>query len=529
MIDKILAENARAWPFEEARKLVARFKDKKPEKGYVLFETGYGPSGLPHIGTFGEVVRTSFVRHAFRSMSDIPTKLFCFSDDMDGLRKVPENVPNKEMLKEHLGKALTTVPDPFGCHESFGHHNNAMLRGFLDSFGFDYEFQSATDWYKSGRFDQALLSVLQHYDKIMEIMLPSLREERAQSYSPFLPISPKTGRVLQVPIEIKADKGAISFKDEDGTLIEQPVTGGRCKLQWKPDWGMRWHALQVDYEMSGKDLIQSVQLAAKISKVLGSLPPEGFNYELFLDDQGRKISKSVGNGLTVEEWLEYAPTESLSLFMFQKPRTAKKLYFDVIPKAVDEYVTFREKWRKENSAEQLENPAWHIHEGELPPLEAKAGPVDFAMLLNLASVCNAEDKDTLWGFITRYAPEAKPETALYMDKLVGYALNYYRDFIKPKKKYRAPNDIERKALEELLASLPKLENSAEAIQTEIYEIGKRHPFADLKSWFKTLYETLLGQEQGPRMGSFIALYGKAETEKLIRAALEGELASPSTE
>jgi lysyl-tRNA synthetase, class I len=407
-MDNALVENARAWPFEEARKLVARFRDRKPEKGYVLFETGYGPSGLPHIGTFGEVVRTTFVRHAFQQMSDIPTKLFCFSDDMDGMRKVPENVPNREMLAEHLGKPLTAVPDPFGCHESFGHHNNAMLRGFLDSFGFDYEFQSATHWYKSGGFDKALLSILHHYDAVMEIMLPSLREERAQTYSPFLPISPTTNRVLQVPIdEVRASAGTILFKDEDGKMIEQEVTGGKCKLQWKPDWGMRWHALQVDYEMSGKEHILSVELGSKICKVLGSRPPEGFHFELFLDEQGRKISKSVGNGLSVEEWLTYAPPESLALFMYQRPRVAKRLYFDVIPKAVDEYVTFREKWRKENRAEQLENPAWHIHLGNLPPAEANAGPVDFAMLLNLASVCNAEDKATLLR-VMRQMPNRKP-------------------------------------------------------------------------------------------------------------------------
>lgn len=523
MVDRILAQNARAWPFEEARKLVERYKDGKPAKGYVLFETGYGPSGLPHIGTFGEVVRTMFVRHAFETLSDIPTRLFCFSDDMDGLRKVPENVPNRDMLAQHLGKALTSIPDPFGCHESFGHHNNAMLRGFLDSFGFEYEFQSATEWYKKGGFDQALLSVLEHYDEIMEIMLPSLREERAQSYSPFLPISPKTGRVLQVPVEPRPKDGTILFTDEDGAQGEQPVTGGRVKLQWKPDWAMHQHVLGVDYEMSGKDLIESVKLAAKISKVLGSKPPEGFNYELFLDEKGKKISKSVGNGLTVEEWLRYAPTESLSLFMFQKPRTAKKLYFDAIPKAVDEYVTYREKWRSENPAEQLENPAWHIHKGQLPAPEAKAGPVDFAMLLNLASVCNAEDKATLWGFITRYAPEATPQTAPYLDTLAGYAIAYYRDFVRPAKKYRLPEGYEKEALEEMLAHLPQWENSPEAIQTQIYEIGKKYPFADLRSWFKALYEILLGQEQGPRMGSFIALYGKEETLKLIRAALDGSL------
>src|SRR5262252_7832066 len=380
--ERELALQAKAWPFEEARKLVARYADKPPAKGYVLFESGYGPSGLPHIGTFGEVVRTTMVRQAFRRMSDLPTKLFAFSDDMDGLRKVPDNVPNPAMLREHLGQPLTSIPDPFGKYESFGHHNNAMLRRFLDGFGFDYEFQSSTDWYMSGRFDRALLDVLSNYEQVMQVMLPTLGEERQQSYSPFLPISPKTGRVLQVPIlEVKPDAGSIVFRNEDGTLTELPVTGGRCKLQWKPDWAMRWHALAVDYEMSGKDLIPSVELGNKICRVLGSRPPDGFNYELFLDEKGQKISKSKGNGLSVDEWLAYAPPESLSLFMYQKPRAAKRLYFDVIPRAVDDYLTFLDKYPTENPTQQLENPVWHIHNGKPP---APMPGLSFNILLNLA-------------------------------------------------------------------------------------------------------------------------------------------------
>jgi lysyl-tRNA synthetase class 1 len=520
--ERELALQARAWPFEEARKLVARTAGKKPDKGYVLFETGYGPSGLPHIGTFGEVVRTTMVRQAFRRMSDLPTRLFAFSDDMDGLRKVPDNVPNREMLQQHLGQPLTAVPDPFGKFESFGHHNNAMLRGFLDSFGFEYEFQSATEWYRSGRFDQALLRVLECYDEIMAVMLPSLREERAQTYSPFLPLCPKTGRVLQVPvIAHDAKAGTIVYQDEDGSKIEVPVTGGRCKLQWKPDWAMRWHALGVDYEMSGKDLIPSVELGGKICRILGSAPPEGFNYELFLDDKGEKISKSKGNGLSVEEWLAYAPPESLKLFMFSKPRAAKRLYFDVIPRAVDDYLTFLGKFPEEAPAARLENPVWHIHDGN-PPREDFH--LTFGILLNLASVCNTEDKSVLWGFISRYAPGATPQSSPFLDKLVGHAIAYYRDFVKPRKRYRSPTEMERAALSELLAALDSLpaDASAEAIQNEVYEIGKRHAFPDLKAWFKALYEILLGQDQGPRMGSFIALYGRAETASLIRRALSGE-------
>ncbi|TDQ83133.1 lysyl-tRNA synthetase class I [Dongia mobilis] len=521
--DRTYAPAARAWPFEEAKKLVERYKAGAPKKGYVLFETGYGPSGLPHIGTFGEVVRTTMVRQAFQRLSDIPTRLFAFSDDMDGLRKVPTNVPNQEMLAEFLGKPLTRVPDPFDKYESFGHHNNAMLRGFLDSFGFEYEFQSSTDWYMSGRFDQGLLDVLRHYQEVQDIMLPSLREERAASYSPFLPVCQKTGRVLQVPVlETNADAGTIVYQDEDGSKVETPVTGGRCKLQWKPDWAMRWHVLGVDYEMSGKDLIPSVQLAGKICRKLGSPAPEGFNYELFLDEKGQKISKSKGNGLSVEEWLEYAPPESLALFMYQKPRAAKRLYFDVIPRAVDDYLTFTEKFAAETPAQRLENPAWHIHNGN-PPTTGASLP--YGILLNLASVANAEAKETLWGFISRYLPEATPASAPFLDKLVGYAINYYRDHVKPHKQYRAPDAMERKALEDLLARLDAApaDASAEDLQNIVYEVGKQHPFPELRAWFKTLYEVLLGQETGPRMGTFIALYGKAETAALIRQALSGRI------
>ncbi len=521
--DRTFAQAARAWPFEEARKLVERYKDAPPKKGYVLFETGYGPSGLPHIGTFGEVVRTTMVRQAFQRLSDIPTRLFAYSDDMDGLRKVPTNVPNQEMLAEYLGKPLTKVPDPFGKFESFGHHNNAMLRGFLDSFGFEYEFQSSTDWYMSGRFDQGLLDILKQYEQVMEIMLPSLREERAASYSPFLPVCQKTGRVLQVPVlETNAAAGTIVYQDEDGSKVETPVTGGRCKLQWKPDWAMRWHVLGVDYEMSGKDLIPSVQLAGKICRELGSPAPEGFNYELFLDEKGQKISKSKGNGLSVEEWLEYAPPESLALFMFQKPRAAKRLYFDVIPRAVDDYLTFVDKFAEEAPAQKLENPAWHIHNGKPP---AAASALTYGILLNLASVANAERKETLWGFISRYQPDATPETKPFLDKLVGYAINYYRDHVRPTKKYKAPDTMERQALTELLAALEAAPEgaTAEDLQNMVFEVGKKHPFPELRAWFKALYETLLGQETGPRMGSFFALYGRKESAELIRKALDGKL------
>jgi lysyl-tRNA synthetase class 1 len=517
-----LAMQAKAWPFEEARKVLKRLGGKTPEKGYVLFQTGYGPSGLPHIGTFGEVLRTNMVRRAFHEMSDIPTKLFAFSDDMDGFRSVPENIPEQKMMAENLGKPLTSVPDPFGTHNSFGEHNNTRLQVFLDAFGFDYEFVSATDCYTSGRFDDALMQLLRHYDDIMEIMLPSIGEERQKTYSPFLPLCPKTGRVLQVPVlETNAEAGTIIYQDEDGEKMETLVTGGRCKVQWKPDWAMRWYALGVDYEMSGKDLIDSVRLSGRICRTLGGRPPESYTYELFLDENGEKISKSRGNGLTIDEWLTYAPNDSLSLFMFQKPHAAKRLHFDVIPKTVDEYLTFLRKYDGEEEAKRLVNPAWHIH-GGTPPAEDV--PVNFGLLLNLACVCNTEDKSVLWGFITRYASEATPEKDRILDELVGHAINYYRDFVKPSKKYRTPSVAEQAAVADLLAAFEKLpgDATAEDIQNEVYAVGKAHEFENLRDWFKALYEILLGQEQGPRMGSFVALFGLDETRNLIRRALAGE-------
>jgi lysyl-tRNA synthetase class 1 len=461
------------------------------------------------------------VRHAFAVLSDVPTRLFAFSDDMDGLRKVPDNVPNREMVALHLGKPLTAVPDPFGTHPSFGHHNNARLKGFLDAFGFDYEFQSATDWYTSGRFDAVLRKVLERYDEVIDVVLPTLGPERRATYSPFLPVCPRTGRVLQVPVVARnLEAGTVVYRDDDGKKVETPITGGRCKLQWKVDWAARWTALGVDYEMSGKDLIDSVILSSKICRILGGTPPLNLTYELFLDEKGEKISKSKGNGLTMEEWLRYAPPESLALFMYQKPKAAKRLYFDVIPRAVDEYLAFLEKFPAQEPAQRLDNPAWHIHGGE-PPRDG--GGLSYGILLNLASVCHAEDKATLWHFISRTRPGLTPETAPVIDTLVGYALTYYRDFVKPAKRYRPATETEKAALAELRDALGRLPAGADAetIQTEVYEVGKRHPFPDLRAWFQALYEILLGSTQGPRMGSFIALYGLPETVALVERALAG--------
>lgn len=532
---KDAAAQSRAWPFEEARKIIKRYeKTGYPES--VIFETGYGPSGLPHIGTFGEVARTTMVRHAFHILTEnkVKTKLLCFSDDMDGLRKVPDNVPDREKMESYLGQPLSRVPDPFGDdYPSFGAANNARLRAFLDRFGFDYEFASATDYYSSGRFDETLLKILACYDKVMAIVLPTLGEERQATYSLFLPISPFSGKVLQVPmIARNVEKGTVTYiEPETGETIETEVTGGKIKCQWKVDWAMRWTALGIDYEMAGKDLIDSTNLSSKICKVLGGKPPEGFNYELFLDEKGQKISKSKGNGLTIDEWLTYAPTESLGLYMFSKPKTAKRLYFDVIPKVVDEYYAHLSAYGRQSWQERLNNPVWHIHNGCPPQVDL---PVPFALLLNLVSASNAENKEVLWGFISRYAQGANAQTYPELDQLVQFALKYFDVFVKPNKKFRMADDSERTTLAQIDAKLASLPETADSnmIQNALLDVARlieRYQDHNKKSpeggpgvsnvFFQMIYEVLLGQERGPRLGSFIALYGINEMRALIAEAL----------
>jgi lysyl-tRNA synthetase class 1 len=534
------AGESKAWPFEEARKIVKRYaKTGYPE--VVLFETGYGPSGLPHIGTFGEVARTTMVRHAFHVLTEnkVKTRLLCFSDDMDGMRKIPENVPDRAALEPYLHMPLTSVPNPFGGdYPSFGDHNNAMLRRFLDTFGFDYEFASATDYYKSGRFDGALRHAVTKYDAIMKVMLPTLGPERQATYSPFLPISPKSGRVLYVPMKaVDTAAGTITFDDEDGEETTLPVTGGAVKMQWKPDFGMRWAALNVDFEMFGKDHQTNAPIYDKICEILGGRAPEHFVYELFLDEKGEKISKSKGNGLTIDEWLTYAPTESLGLFMYQRPRQAKKLYFDVIPKAVDEYYAFLSAYPRQDWKERLGNPVWHMHAGNPPAVDM---PVQFALLLNLVSASNAQNKDVLWGFISRYAPGVSPGTHPELDKLTGYAIRYFDDFVKPTKQFRSPDDVERDALTKLSEMLSNLPANAdgEAIQNAALNVARKiERYQDHNkqspeggpgvsvAFFQMIYQVLIGQERGPRFGSFAALYGIDNTRELIVRALGGKLAA----
>ena len=551
------AREAKSWPFEQARLLLARIlrlrltdserdlaatlfeQGKYDEAAHalpalaapVIFQCGYGASGLPHMGTFGEAARPTIVRNAFRALTEdaIPTQLIVFSDDMDGLRKIPDNVPNRHILEEDRDKPVTRVRDPFGEYESFGAHNNARLRAFLDGFGFDYSFMSSTDCYTSGRFDAVLLRTLERFDKIQAIMLPTLGEERRATYSPFLPISPKSGRVLQAPtLERNLAKGTIVFADEDGTKTEVPVTGGHVKLQWRPDWAARWTALNVDFEASGKDLVDSVRVSNRVCQALGGTPPEAFHFELFMDEHNQKISKSKGNGLTMEEWLRYGAPESLTYYMFQSPKSAKRLFFDVIPKATDEYLQHLDAYNRAAADGQgpvIDNPAWHVHRADPP---TKGSPVSFSLLLNLVSAANASDAKILWGFLSRYLPGATPGSEPLLDRLAGYAIHYYEDFVRPSKRFRAPDARERAAMADLasrLRALPAGCQDAEAIQNEVYEAGKEAGFEPLRGWFTALYEVLLGQSQGPRFGSFAAIFGLDRTIALIDQALAGELAT----
>lgn len=519
------AQAAKSWPFQEARRLAKRL-ERVQKSDPVIFETGYGPSGLPHIGTFQEVARTTMVRRAFELLTGRETKLISFSDDMDGFRKAPPNVPNRAMLEKYLQMPLTKVPDPFGEHESFAHHNNARLRAFLDDFGFDYEFVSATEMYESGAFDSALLRMLEKYEEVMNIILPTIGEERRKTYSPFLPISPTTGRVLYVPmLECDAEKGEVVFEDENGEKIKTSVTGGAVKLQWKADWAGRWFALGVDYEMAGEDLTESTKLSSRIVRALGGEPPEGFNFQLFLDEDGKKISKTKGNGISIDEWLTYAAPQSLALYVFQAPKKAKKLHFDVIPKAVDEYWTWLEKYRGQEGAAALDNPVWYIHEGKPPSV---APPVSFALLLNLVSASGSADPDVLRGFVKKYRPDASAEEIEATDMLIKFAGRYFDDFIKPKKKFRAPSERERAGLELLSSKIREIGEGAEesAYQTAVFDAGKSQQYENIRDWFKGVYEVVFGQSEGPRMGAFIKVFGAQNTAQLIDEALTRRVQEP---
>ena len=516
MIDKANIEKTNAWPFVEAKKILRERKKNIDQKGKIILQTGYGPSGLPHIGTFGEVARTSMVVNALNQLTNIPKEIITFSDDMDGLRKVPDNVPNQEILNENLHKPLTTIPDPFNKFGSFGEHNNEMLKKFLNQFNFKYNFKSSTELYKSGFFNEILKLILKNYKGIMEIIIPTLGKERQKTYSPFLPICPDTGVVLEIPIDEIDEKNSKIIFDNNGKKLEKSILDGNCKLQWKVDWAMRWYALDVDFEMYGKDLIESAILSTKIIKLLGKSNPSGFAYELFLDEKGEKISKSKGNGITIDAWLKYASPESLSLFMYQNPKRAKKLYKEIVPKAMDEYLDFIEKGKTQNELQILLNPVWHVHDGLMPKENMV---MTFSMLLNLVETSNADTKELLWKFVKKYKSNIFEKDHSIFDKLIGYAIKYFNDVIKQNKKYKKPNELEKKALEALINALEKCNDSMqpEDIQTQIYTVGKENGYKEnLRDWFKLIYEVVFGDANGPRMGFFISFFGVNETKQLIK-------------
>jgi len=515
MLDNNLIQSTSSWPFVETRKLLKDRKDIIKSKNKIIFQTGYGPSGLPHIGTFGEVARTTMMINALNHIQKIDYQLITFSDDMDGLRKIPDNIPNDEVLKKNLGKPLTDIPDPFGRFKSFGEHNNEMLKAFLKRFNFSFTFESSTSNYKQGKFNHSLIRVLEKYDEIMNIILPTLREERRKTYCPFLPICPETGKVLEIPLK-KVDKknGNVIF-DNNGKELETSILDGKCKLQWKVDWAMRWFTFDVDFEMYGKDLTESAILSSKICKALGKKPPNGFAYELFLDEKGEKISKSKGNGISIEQWLRYASPESLALYMYPNPKRAKKLYSEVVPKTVDEYLSLIEKYPGQKEKDQILNPVWHVHNGK-PPSEKIVMP--FSMLLNLVGSSNADNKEILWKFINRFHKEIKPKDYPILDNLTEFAINYFKDKVEPNKKYKTPNNDEKNALKNLVEKLEKVDQSSnpEDIQTIIYSTGKENGYEkNLRDWFKLMYQVLFGEEDGPRMGFFVSFFGVKETIELI--------------
>jgi len=520
VIDKSIIQATSSWPFVEARKLIKERQKIYEKKGKITLQTGYGPSGLPHIGTFAEVARTTMMVNAIKQLLDIPTEIITFSDDMDGLRKIPDNVPNKEILEKNLHKPLTSVPDPFKKYNSFGEHNNEMLKKFLNEFKFNYNFKSSTEIYKKGLFNSSLLLVLEKYEQIREIILPTLGKERQKTYSPFLPVCPETGKVLEVPVvEVKKKEGKIIYKNGD-KKIETEVINGKCKLQWKVDWAMRWYTFDVDYEMYGKDLIESAILSSKICQALGKKSPNGFAYEMFLDERGEKISKSKGNGITIEEWLKYASPESLSLYMYQNPKRAKKLYADVVPKAVDEYLGSIDKFSEQDDKQKLLNPVWHVHNGN-PPKEKSIMP--FSVLLNLVGTSNATDKNVLWKFIKKNKKDINVSNHPILDGLLGYALKYFEDIVKPNKKYRKPNAKEKKALQDLVNRLKNCKEKIdpETIQTIVYSVGKDNGYQEnLREWFKAIYEIIFGDQDGPRMGFFISFFGIKESIELINKYIE---------
>ena len=512
-------KNIKAWPFTEAQKILKKIENNR-EKININFETGYGPSGVPHIGTFAEVLRTNMVRNALKKINNCQSKLITFSDDLDALKKVPEDYPFPEKLSKYINFPLSSIPDFTGKYASYADRNNNLLKEFLNQFNFDYEFISSTEKYKSGDFDQCLLKILENYENISNIILPTLRKERRESYSPFLPICKETGKVLEVSITlVSKEDGIIAYRNHNNKLVETLVTKGNCKLQWKVDWAMRWSALDIDYEMYGKDLIPSFELSKQIAAYINKKVPINMSYELFLDQNGEKISKSKGNGLSIEEWMMYGTKESLALFMYQNPRRAKRLYFDCIPKSMDEYKKNHAGFFHKEHA-QPESPIWHIHEGFIPNYTY---PIEFSNLINLVTALNTSDKDTIYNFCLLYIKrKLKQEEQNDLRLIIKLAINYFQNFILPRLKKRKPIQIEKEAIFNLIREIrkSKTELSSEEYQSLIYKYGKQIYPESLRSWFLSLYQILFGSENGPRLGSLFYLYKKEKVIKILEEVIE---------
>ena len=513
----------RSWPFKEAEKLCKRFQH--PPESPVRFETGFGPSGLPHIGTFAENARTTWVRHAFEFLTGWPTQLIAFSDDMDGLRKVPLNMPRQDMLANHLGKPLCHIPDPFETSDSYSGTMNTKLRSFLDGYQFDYTFQGSYEAYQRGDFNEGLEIILRNVDAVKSIILPTMSAEKGRDWSPFFPICGKCGKINSTRVTgydvANNAVGYVCDRQEDrakgcGYQGTASIFNGHVKVGWKVDWALRWYAYDIAYEMYGKDLIESAKLSGRITRLMGKQPPTGLFCELFLDEDGRKISKSVGKGLTIDSWTMYAPLESLLYYIFQNPKQAKRLFWGIVPKSVDDYLLGLNNYHSLDAQKKPDSPLWHLFNKGAGVPEFKTS-INFSLVNNLVSAVGADDRELILEYLKRYDPGIEAHRAVIED-LVNKAMNYYRDFIVPHKRYRMPTTQEKKMLMRLRDELAAYEGDDEKeIQTLPFAVAREYSEPP-NNFFKLFYEVVFGQERGPRFGTFVRLVGKEKAISLLDEA-----------
>jgi lysyl-tRNA synthetase class 1 len=514
-----------SWPFIEAQKIAARVK-KQDLPDPIVFETGFGPSGLPHIGTFAEVARTVFVKNAFEHLTGRPAVIYAFCDDMDGLRRVPKNLPNQDRLAEHLGKPLSAIPDPFGCCESYSDHMENELVKLLNHYKFDYQLKSSTREYKSGVFNPGLHLILENAEPIKQIIIPTLKEENRENWSPFFPVCANCGRIYTTRVtgyfpeqDTISYECVESFGDEFkvqgcGHKQETSILDGAVKVGWKVDWALRWFSYQVTYEMYGKDLIDSALQSGRIKRLLGGWPPEGMTYEMFLSEEGKKISKSIGEGLSIDTWLKYAPIESLLYYLFQNPRKQRRLYFDIIPKNVDEYLAELVRYPGLSEKDKSDSVLWQIERsGHDVPVYTSG--INFSLINNLISGMGSDNKNLLLDYLKRYDPKVSENKKTVSD-LLDSGLNYFRNFIEPQKKYRKPTREEAEILKELKSRLDQYKGEDEdEIQAMVFDVA-RDKGIEPPDLFKTIYQVLLGQDRGPRFGTFTKLIGKDRMKDLIQ-------------